>query len=320
MADIKNLKRRSELLRQIRSFFYTRHFFEVQTPILSRGTMIDEFIDPVQVQIEGVQGGLFLQTSPEFEMKRLLLRGCEAVFQMGPAIRAGESGRWHNPEFTILEWYRVGDDYWEGINFLAEFSRAFFPDREVQCMSYREAFQSRFHVDPHLVETRELQRLCKTSQLTVPEDLSLSDPVPWLQLLMAEVIEPSWGSGSAVIVYDWPASQSALAKTRTQVGRDNQSVDVAERFELYVDGIELANGYHELCDYREHRRRLEENNRRRIVAGKKELPIESRFLEDLSIDDLPNCCGTAFGVDRLIAILTGSPQLSDVIAFPLEDV
>ncbi|MEC9094109.1 MAG: amino acid--tRNA ligase-related protein, partial [Planctomycetota bacterium] len=236
---IEILKARSDLLRDVRSFFLEQGFIEVQTPVLSKDTMVDQTIDPIKVQLSGIDRDLFLQTSPEFSMKRLLLEGVSPIFEITPVFRDAEKGKHHNPEFTMLEWYRLGDDYQQGMQLLSEFFQLFFPDRAVNFFSYRQAFESELGINPHTASCSELESYCKRKGLLIPSGYSNSDSL--LQLLMAEIVEPSLGNQSICILFDWPESQSALAQLR-EVTEKSVTYRVSERFEVYIDGKEIANG------------------------------------------------------------------------------
>jgi lysyl-tRNA synthetase class 2 len=326
-AGAENVRRRAALLRRLRAFFDARGFVEVQTPLLSRDTVVDRHIDPVAVSWP--TGGnraprtLYLQTSPEFAMKRMLAAGdesnrLEAIYQIGPAVRLGERGRLHNPEFTIVEWYRVGDDYHAGIRLLGEVAEETLGRGPAEAVTHADAFRRYVGVDPHTASTDELIGAVRRHGLTIPEGLGTDDRDAWIELLMLERVEPRLGcdlpgDGRPAILHDYPASQAMLARTR----REPTGVDVAERFELYVDGIELANGYHELLDPAELRRRQGEANRRRRADGKPPLPAQSRLLDAMEAG-LPPCTGCALGFDRLAMIALGADRIDRVIPFPIE--
>ena len=311
MSLLEKIKSRSDTLRRIREFFYEREFFEVQTPTLLPDTMIDEYIDPISVDVTGCSNQLFLQTSPEFAMKQLLLDGCEAIFEITPAFRDAEFGAQHNAEFTMLEWYRVGDDYRAGMKLLADFSTFFFPDRRLEMLSYQEAFESTTGLNPHLASVTQLQASARALAIDVPESTNELDRDTWLQLIMSSAIDSELGKKGLTILYDWPASQCALAKVR-KVENEITDYRVAERFEVYIDGVELANGYHELCDGDEQLRRLQNNNAKRIAAGKQPLPIQNRLTSAMRNQPLPSCSGVALGIDRLLMLLSGKTSIADV--------
>lgn len=316
-ASLKALRQRSQLLREIRAFFEDRDFLHVETPLVSRDTVVDRHIEPVRISAaEVIDGGspsdrLFLQTSPEFAMKRLLASGATAIYQICKAFRKGESGRFHNPEFTMLEWYRVGDDYAAGIDLLAQFAKHVFAVENVDTMTYREAFIKLADVDPFSASITDLKTVCQSRQIDTSSFAQDVDRDSWLNLIMSEVVEPSLGASDPVIVSDWPASQAALAKVRT----DDQGQQVAERFELFYRGVELANGYHELLDPLELEARNQNVNRQRVVDGHQPLPQHSKLLQAMQ-HGLPACSGVAVGIDRLLMVLLGADSIDDVIAFP----
>jgi len=303
-ASLEMLRRRAALLKQVRQFFEERGFLEVETPLLSHDTVVDRHLDPLPVTLfsdprRPDQGPrLWLQTSPEFAMKRLLAafagRGSPdhaplAIYQITKAFRGGEAGRLHNPEFTIVEWYRVGDDYAAGMQLLADLAEDVLGRGDAERLTYREAFERHAGVDPLVDSLDDLQR----------------------DLILTQQVEPHLGNSRPTILHDYPASQSALARIRAG------NPPVAERFELYVNGIELANGYYELLDPAVLRDRNRFNNELRAADDKYTLPAESRLLAALD-HGLPACSGCALGFDRLVMVATGAKSIQDVLAFPIE--
>jgi elongation factor P--(R)-beta-lysine ligase len=319
-ADLATLKRRSDILRQVRDFFYQRDFWEVETPLLSQESVIDLFLDPLEVpNPSGAGGTRYLQTSPEFGMKRMLASGAQAIFQVAKAFRSGESGHRHNPEFTMLEWYRCGDTYPEGRALLATFIETWLPGPCEQA-SFHIKFEQQVGLDPSFASTRQLwqqaHELGYASHLESDEEAhdSLARRNV-LNFLWAELVEPHLGLGVPTIIYDWPASESALAQTATRITADGRSRNVAERFELYVDGIELANGYHELLDAEILQQRNMANQSARLQMGKSALPENSRLLSAMR-HGFPDCCGVALGIDRLIMALLNKTHIDQVLTFP----
>lgn len=310
------LARRAELLRRTREFFDTRGFIEVETPLLSADTVVDRHLDPLSLVLfddprqpnEGPRR--WLQTSPEFGMKRLLASGATAIYQICKAFRGGERGPLHNPEFTMVEWYRVGDDYQAGIDLLADLARELLSVERIERLTYRDAFQSRLGFDPHEAPTKHLAAIARTLDPHAPE-YPLEDRDSWLNLLLATAIEPTLGQEAPTILLDYPASQSALARVAPGPPA------VAERFELYVRGIELANGYHELLDPAALVARSERNNAERSAEGRPQLPVDSRLLDAMRAG-LPPCAGTALGFDRLVMAATGARTIAEVLAFPTD--
>jgi lysyl-tRNA synthetase class 2 len=309
-ASLEMLRRRAELLKQVRRFFDDRGFLEVETPVLSRDTVVDRHLDPLSVTLfadarqPGVGQQLWLQTSPEFGMKRLVAAGAKAIYQITRAFRGGEIGALHNPEFTMVEWYRVGDDYEAGMDLLAQLAAEIFGGGAVERLTFREAFVRYAGIDPcGDLDVEALGRLeaCPTS----------ADRDVILDYLHTTLVEPMLGRQWPTILYDYPASQSALARVR------DGEPPVAERFELYYRGVELANGYHELLDPAVLRQRNRQNNKLRAADGKYTLPEESRLLEAME-QGLPACSGCALGFDRLVMVATGAKTVQEVMAFGIE--
>jgi lysyl-tRNA synthetase class 2 len=310
------LRLRADLLARVRAFFAERKFLEVETPLLSADVVVDRYLDPLLVTLpddprqpeHGRQ--LWLQTSPEFGMKRLLAAGGEAIYQITRSFRAGERGPLHNVEFTIVEWYRRGDDMRQGMQMLSEMAEALLPFGPTETLSYAEAFLRHVGVDPHTATVAELRAASTRHGVDVSQGFAEADRDNWLNLLVAELVEPHLGQTRPTILFDYPASQAALAQT-------HGDPPVAARFELYVRGIELANGYHELLDASVLRRRNEQANQQRASDGKTALPAESRLLAAME-HGLPACTGVALGFDRLAMLVAGATRIDDVLAFPID--
>jgi elongation factor P--(R)-beta-lysine ligase len=315
-ASWENLRLRAELLRRLRQFFDDRGFLEVETPILSADTVIDRHLDPFSVSPlpmgEGTESRrMWLQTSPEFAMKRLLAAGGTALYQVAHVFRLDELGPLHNPEFTLVEWYRVGDGMEEGMQLTADLCEVMLRRSPVEQVSYREAFRRHVGIDPHKADGGELAAAARACGIVAPESLAQADRDGWLDLLMVERVQPQLGLAWPVLLYDYPASQAALARVRPG------DPPVAERFELFVGGIELANGYHELLDPAELRSRNSRTNAERRAAGKPALPEESRLLDAMEAG-LPSAVGVALGFDRLVMLAAGARHIAEVIAFPFD--
>ncbi len=315
-ANWDRLRLRGELLARVRAFFGERGFLEVETPLLSADTVIDRHLDPLAVVLphdprQPLQGRtLYLQTSPEFAMKRLLAAGAQAIYQLTRAFRAGETGPLHNPEFTMLEWYRCDDDLAAGMRLLSDLTAALLNRGPADLVSYGEAFGIHAGIDPHAATALELAAVTNYWGISVPDAWDAADRDAWLDVLMTHLVEPQLGQGSPTILYDYPASQAALARL-------HGDPPVAARFELYVDGIELANGYHELLDPAVLRGRNVTANRQRAADGKLVLPEESRLLEAMDAG-LPECAGVALGFDRLVMLAAGASRIDEVLAFPID--
>ena len=244
-------------------------------------------------------------------MKRLLAAGAEAIYQVTRAFRADEAGPLHNPEFTMVEWYRVGDSPEIAMQLLSELAESLLERGPAELLSYREAFQSTLGIDPHDATIAQLREAAGTIEAESPEFGDDTDG--WLFYLLTHAIEPALADRGLAIVFDYPASQSALA----QVQSNDRGQPVAKRFELYADGIELANGYYELLDAGELRRRNDAINNQRQADAKQALPVDSRLLAAME-HGLPSCCGVALGFDRLAMCALGATSLDEVVAFPWE--
>lgn len=296
------VRQRAELYSKIRDFFRQRQVLEVDTPLLSAAATTDPNIESLML----AKPRLYLQTSPEFAMKRLLASGSGSIYQITKAFRGGESGRRHRPEFTMLEWYGVGFSYHQLMDEVADLYRELVTDRPVKKVTYRELFMDQFNVDPHLVSVEELGALADTH--TGYRMDAQDDKDSLLDLLMSHLIEPQLGDGCLTFVYDYPASQCALAK----VAADQQGQTVAQRFELYADGVELANGYQELTDWREQEQRFTADNVKRAQRGQQQLPPDRTLLGALQ-HGLPECAGVALGVDRLLMLKLGITDIGEVL-------
>ena len=331
-ADWKNLRLRARLLRAVRGFFDERGFLEVETPIISADTVVDRHLDPFWVEAPfWVENSarralssrrLWLQTSPEFAMKRLLAAGGEAIYQITRAFRREERGALHNPEFTIVEWYRVGDGLEDGMRLLGDLAEAVLDRGPAQPISYQEAFERHVGINPHTAAIGEIERAVRDKGIEPPAALDPADRDGWLDLLLVECVEPhlgrkDLGGGRPAILYDYPVGQAALARIREDEKNGPATGPVAERFELYVDGMELANGYHELTDADELRRRNAEANRRRVGDGKAKLPENSRLLAAMEAG-LPSSTGVALGFDRLVMAAAGAKDIAEVMSFPID--
>ena len=307
--ETRHRQARSDLLSGVRKFFFQRGFVEVQTPLLAPEVIPELHIDPMPVTQPGppqsCQDPLWLQASPELHMKRLLAEGAKAIFQVTRSFRAHEQGQLHHPEFTIVEWYRVGDDMAAGMWLLDELCQEVLAVPAAKHTSYAELFQHQFNLCAHTCPIEKLIGLANASSAKVTGN---EDRDTWLNLLWGQQIEPHLGQAQPEIVYDFPASQAALARIR----HTPDSPPVAERFELYYRGIELANGYHELTDARELRGRLKQVNANRAIHKKTVLPMPESLLAAME-RGLPNCAGVALGFDRLLMLAVGASSIQEVI-------
>jgi lysyl-tRNA synthetase class 2 len=319
-ATLEVLKLRARLLQRLRAFFSARGVLEVETPVLSGAATTDPALASFATRYTGPlfpQGQtLYLHTSPEFLMKRLLAAGSGSIYQIGKAFRDGEAGRRHNPEFTLLEWYRVGFDHHRLMHETGELVMDLLaPSMTLQPpeqLTYRAAFQRHAGLDPFAASPDEFGQAARIHGISVsPELVSEKTPEPWRDLLLTHVVEPKLGQGQLTFIYDYPASQAALA--RIQPGNP----PVASRFELYLNGIELANGFHELADADEQRARFKQQLHAREAGGLPAVPVDERLLAALA-HGLPDCAGVALGFDRLIMLASGTHAINDVLAFPLD--
>lgn len=311
-ATLDTLRQRAQLMQRIRDFFYRRNILEVETPILGESTTTDLHIHslltdcliPGQAQWQP----RFLQTSPEFPMKRLLAAGSGPIFQISKAFRQDAFGQWHNPEFTLLEWYRPGMDDQQLMDEVDALLQTILHTSMATRVTYQQLFLSQLAICPFTTGVDELSSVA--NQQAIQVDLPVTEAMrdTWLQLLMSYCIEPTLGQEQPVFVYDYPLSQGGFAK--------QNSDNTAARFEVYVQGVELANGYHEINDANEQRQRFIAGNQQRMQAGDATVPLDEHVLAALQ-HGLPDCAGVALGIDRLIMLALGKTAIQDVIAFPI---
>ncbi|MEH6582184.1 MAG: EF-P lysine aminoacylase EpmA [Halioglobus sp.] len=306
-ASRQVLRARAALLADIRGFFSSRDILEVETPLLCTRGITDPAIEPLIVTAgTSLTEPRYLQTSPEYAMKRLLAAGSGAIYQFSKAFRDGEAGSRHNPEFTLLEWYQPGYDHHQLMAEVAELLIICLGDMPVQKTSYRDLFQDYLKIDPFTAPQAALEAIARSA---LDVGFSSGSRDLWLDLIMSHLIEPRLPKSGLYFVYDYPASQAALARIANENG-----VDVGQRFELYVNGMELANGYCELTDPAEQRSRFCSDNAQRRALGQPERPLDERLLAAMA-NGLPACSGVAMGVDRLLMIATGTADIRDVLAF-----
>ncbi|GHB68096.1 elongation factor P--(R)-beta-lysine ligase [Psychrosphaera saromensis] len=328
-ASIPTLKARSIFLAAIRQFFASKDVWEVETPILSNNTVTDLHLDAFNTQfnfdVTGEQKSLFLQTSPEFAMKRLLAADSGAIFQITKAFRHEAAGRFHNPEFTMLEWYRPDFDDKKLMAELDELLQFTINTKPAIYLSYQQAFIDYLSFDPLATNLTELKSIItKHSTDEWLQQETKTDTL--LQWLFSMKIEPLLGLHSALnasenpekklssddwtpcFIYDFPASQASLAKVSQSDSR------VAHRFELYYQGVELANGFYELQDNKEQLRRFNADNALRVQAGLPAKPIDNNLLAALE-SGLPDCAGVAVGIDRLFMLKQNLTHINQAIAF-----
>ncbi|MFZ2507421.1 MAG: EF-P lysine aminoacylase EpmA [Steroidobacteraceae bacterium] len=314
-AGIEVLRQRARMLARAHDWFAAGRVLAVQTPVLSAAAVSELQVESIAAQ--PMQGpAMYLQTSPEFPMKRLLAAGIGDCYQVCPVFRDGEFGHHHNPEFTMIEWYRVGFSVEQMVQDLDQLLRAMIGDLRVlpptRVHSYRDAMLEACGVDCRTASPREIEAALRQQGVAPAPSVDWGLDT-WLDLLMGTVVGPALGRENPVVVRDYPASQAALARLRD----DGSGVQVAERFELYLDGVELANGFHELSDPLEQRRRFAQDLRNREQRGQRRAPLDDRFLAALE-HGLPDCAGVALGFDRLVMVTLGLRSVAETIAFPVD--
>lgn len=310
-ADLSTLQKRAQLLKAIRAFFDAREVMEVDTQCLSLGSITDPHIEVLtsHTHSQGDDLTYYLQTSPEFAMKRLLCVGSGSIYQLGKVFRAEEIGRRHSIEFTMLEWYRVGFDHWQLMDEIQDMLSVLLSDETLTCerLSYQMAFLRHIELDPFTATLLELQQCAHEH---TEYGLQEEDRDTLLELLFSSVVEPAIGKSAPCFIHSYPASQAALAQTHL----DEKGQLVAARFELYWQGMELANGYHELTDAKEQARRFAEDKETRVQMRLADRQFDERLITALE-HGLPDCAGVALGVDRLLMLLCHKSHIAEVLPF-----
>jgi lysyl-tRNA synthetase class 2 len=309
------IRLRARLNAAIRGFFARRDVLEVETPVLSQAGNTEPNIASFSLEFSGRTNGAprtrWLRTSPEYALKRLLAAGIGDCYELGRVFRDGEAGGRHNPEFTMLEWYRVGWDHQRLIDEVAELINAALAlvDRHatLERIAWRDLYRERLAIDPVTANDGELQRALGDVRID-PQGLTRDD---WLDLLLTHRLQPGFADDTMLAVFDYPASQAALARLR------QGDPPLAERFELYLGPLELANGYHELIDPAEQRARFERDVSMREARGSVAPPIDERLLSAMR-SGLPPSAGVALGIDRLLMAMLGSTRIAEVLAFPFD--
>jgi len=316
-CSLELLRARASLLQAIRRFFSARDVLEVETPLLCHGSGTDpqlEFFTTEFYQAPAKQT-LFLQTSPEFAMKRLLAAGSGSIFQICKAFRNGESGRFHNPEFTMLEWYRVGYSLAQLMDEIDELIAFLFNDhltlKDTQRFSYQDIFEHYTGLNPLEFSHQDYCAYALTHQLPDAVTICGHDHGLWLDMLFSHQVQPNLGGNALTMVYGYPAGQSSLA-------RINQHNDrITDRVEIFINGVELGNGYYELTDAVEQDKRFDREIMRRRTTAQAAAVKDKRLLAALKAG-LPECSGMAIGVDRLLMLLSGNANIANVLAFPVD--
>lgn len=304
---IQELQKKAQYLDKVRAFFKERQVLEVVTPLLRASTNPDPAIQSMRVDysLPGIPKTTgYLQTSPEFAMKELLASGSGSIYQIAKAFRDGEEGRWHRVEFMMLEWYRPSWSYHQLMDEVSEFASLCFGFPAAVKISYQDIFLSTLGINPHTATSEELiSHLKKGAYNRLPEPKLMSKD-DWLHFILTHEIEPSMDPEKPLLLYDYPETQAALAAIKKSTPR------VAERFELYFKGVELANGFQELTSSAEQRQRFLRDIRQRFDRGEEELPMDEDFLT--AVDQLPVCSGVAVGLDRIMALSEGKNKLMSI--------
>ena len=314
-ASLDALHLRARLYATIRAFFAEREVLEVETPVLSMAGNTDPNIESFSLEFSGRTDGAprtrWLRTSPEFALKRLLAAGVGDCYELGRVFRNGEAGGRHNPEFTMLEWYRIGWDHHQLIGETVDLVQTAMTlvgrKADATTTTFRDLYRERLGLDPFTADDAELRAALGDVEID-PAGLNRDD---WLDLLMTHRLQPGFGRDAILVVRDYPASQSALAKIRAGQGSEPA---VAERFELYLGALELANGYHELTDADEQRARFLRDRATRAIRGVAQPPLDEGLLAGMAFG-LPACAGVALGVERLLMAMTDTDRIADVLAF-----
>lgn len=310
-ATFEALHARAALNRSIREFFIETNALEVELPILNHAPVADMNIEPIAVPASDVMPRLFLHTSPEYSMKRLLCAGSCDIYALGKVFRAGEAGSRHNPEFTMLEWYRLGMDHQELMHEVADLLEEIFDDSETELehapifLTYQQVVIQYTGLDPFIASNEEIKEI---GIALASADLELTRD-GWLDMIMSHKVEKSLPNNQLVFIYNYPASQAALAK----LNEDDDGHIIAERFEVYLNGLELANGYHELTDSQEQRQRFDKE------LQETDRPIDEKLLLAMGDDEagLPDCAGVAMGIDRILMMQLGVKTIAEVISFDI---
>jgi len=314
----QNAQKRAKILQQIRQFFAERNIIEVETPALSQATVTDVHLEALTCRYNFLADSsdqqskpLYLQTSPEFHMKRLLASGYGCIFQIAKAFRHEEAGRYHNPEFTMLEWYRVGFDHFGLMGEVSDLLYVVLDCTQPTMKTYQDIFIEHINLDPLTASREELIELIKSKNKLSDWLVEEGDNDILLQFVFSEIIEPNIGKTAPCFVYNFPSSQASLAKLCPD------DIRVAQRFECYYQGVELVNGFNELTDYQVQLQRFQEDNKKRKQQGLQEKTIDKNFIQAITCG-LPQCSGVALGVDRLIMLALKADHIKEAISFPVD--
>jgi lysyl-tRNA synthetase class 2 len=312
-ASLETLQKRASIIAKIRHFFAERNVLEVETPVLCHSTITDPHVVGIPAIFKAIGSTqekiFYLQTSPEYAMKRLLAAGAGPIYQINKAFRQGEIGKIHNPEFSILEWYRPGFDHHLLMDEMDELLCLVLQTASAERVSYADLFMKHLGINPHFADATALVSIAKQKNLSFSG--TLTDRDAWLNLLWTHYIEPQVGLERPIFLYDFPASQAALAKVRAG------DPPLASRFEVYFKGVELANGFHELQDAHEQAKRFEKDLAYRRQNQLPQFSVDQHFLAALE-HGFPDCAGVALGIDRLIMLALGCKSVAEVLSFAFD--
>ena len=307
-ASIETLKLRAKLLAHIRAFFTQRQYLEVETPIMAHFGVTDVYLNSIQAQFRAQP--YYLQTSPEYHMKRLLAAGSGPIFQLARVFRDDELGHWHNPEFTLLEWYQLDVDHHTLMEEVSLLLQQTLQTGPITKKAYQQAFIDIVQLDPLSASIEEFKHCLEAYELHNVLALDEQDRDQYLFLIMSHIIEPAFAAEkNPVALYDFPVSQAALAQVHD---------GVASRFEIYYKGVELANGFHELTDSLAQKQRFMQDQQKRVAQGLPEVPMDGFFLSALE-QGLPACSGVALGIDRLLALALEEKSIAKVMSFTISN-
>ncbi len=316
-ASTECLQQRARILKSVRAFFSAQQILEVDTPVLSRAAITDPHLHSFSTEF--LSKKYYLHTSPEFFMKRLLATGSGDIFQICKVFRDDEMGTYHNAEFTLLEWYRLGFDHHQLMQEMSDLFENLFQQHSTLAwyapdkISYQQVFLQNLHIDPLLATANDLQRVAEKNHIECPQGMELDNKDMWLDWLMTQAVAPAFSTDRLTFLYDYPASQAALARLSQQ---DNR---VAHRFEVFWGELELANGFWELQDAAEQRQRFEQENQQRQQQGLNAMPLDENLLAALQAG-LPDCAGVALGIDRLLMVLLQKKTIQEVLSFDFSRV
>lgn len=308
----QQLQFRANMIQKIRQYFTKHDILEVDTPMLSRYATTDPAIESFSVNISNFPTEKrYLHSSPEFPMKRLLASGSGCIYQICKVFRDAEQGTYHNPEFTLVEWYRVGIDHFQLMSEVKTLIEILFAEsrliQQTETISYQELFLRSIKIDPIEADIADLKAICETHQIHLSQYEKVTDKDIWLDLLMSHVIQPQMQVGAMLFVYDYPASQASLAQL-------NADGNTAQRFEVFISGIEIANGFHELSDANEQYLRFKQEQQLRQQNAQASKPMDEFLLAALQ-NGLPDCSGVALGLDRLLMLISKANHIKQVIPF-----